>query len=120
MRIFSKIFVAFLAHLVGIIAAAYFLPRFQISHQPLDVAMIAILLALSHAVIRPILKLIFSPVILLTLGLFAVVINAFLLYALDFYSAALTITGLDTLLYATLIISGVTVIIGSSGKKSLS
>ena len=120
MRIFSKFFISFLAHLVGIIAAAYFLPRFQISHQPFEVALIAILLTLSHAVIRPILKVIFSPIILLTLGLFTVVINAFLLYALDFYSAAITITGLDSLLYATLIISVVTVIIGSSGKKSLS
>jgi uncharacterized membrane protein YvlD (DUF360 family) len=51
-----------------------------------------------------------GPIIILTLGLFNLVINAGLLYIVDKYSQNLTITGLPALAYGTIIITIVNVI----------
>src|SRR5262252_5977168 len=67
--------------IVALVVAAWLVPGIQVSSNAFSAfAAMAILLGLVNAVLRPILKLLSCPLILLTLGLFVLVINAFTLW----------------------------------------
>ncbi|MGD0977107.1 MAG: phage holin family protein [Minisyncoccia bacterium] len=66
---------------------------------------VAVVLVVLNLLLRPILKLISFPIILLTLGLFSIVINAIILWLTSQITGMLLINNLLTLLWATLIIS---------------
>ncbi len=70
-----------------------------------------LLLAVLNTFVRPVLKLLSLPLILLTLGLFTVVINAAILWLAADLSGVVTIAGPLTLLWATLIVSLVFVVL---------
>ncbi len=95
----------FLGNIIGLLIAARYIPGFQISPDLPSLATLAVFLMLGNIIIRPILKLILAPLIWITLGLFTIIINAAILFAVDFTSDLITINGLDALLYGTLIIS---------------
>jgi len=71
----------------------------------------ATVLTAINLLVRPLLKLILSPVIVLTLGLGVILVNAITLYLLDYLMTSVTIVGLLPLLYATLIVSAVNLVI---------
>jgi putative membrane protein len=73
-------------------------------------ALVAVFTAIT-LIIRPIIKLVLSPVIILTLGLFNLVINAGLVHVIDIYSTHINISGLPALIYGTLIITIINVVI---------
>lgn len=102
----------FVGNAVGLIVASRALPDFILLNDIASIATLAFLLMLGNAIIRPILKFIFNFVIILTLGLFTVVINAAILATIDFFSVSITITSIPTLVYATLIISVANLIVG--------
>ncbi len=58
-----------------------------------------------YFVLRPIVKMILGPFLLLTLGAGLIVVNALMLYLLDFASNNLMIQGVVPLLEATLLLS---------------
>ncbi len=80
-------------------------------------ALVAVFAFLS-LVIKPLLRLFLGPIIILTLGLFNLVITAGILYVVDKYAQNLTITSLPALAYGTIIITIVNVIIHSVLKTS--
>lgn len=84
--------------------AASYLEGFQLASSPYQFVLGAVLLALVHLVLRPILSFISFPFILLTFGLFNIVINVVLLMAADYLTASITITDLQSLLIASFII----------------
>lgn len=104
----------FVGNAAGLIVASRVLPDFILAGDLASIATLAFLLMLGNTIIRPILKFIFSFVIILTLGLFTVVINAAILAAIDFFSVSITITSIPTLIYATLIISIANLIVGGA------
>jgi len=63
-----------------------------------------------HAVIRPMLKTVLSPLIWVTLGLFTLVINGAILWVVDYFLDFMLIDGFVTLLWVTVIVSVVGVI----------
>jgi putative membrane protein len=75
------------------------------------------LLALVNSFVKPILKLITLPITFLSLGLFALILNAMMLYltswmANSFFDAGFRISGFFSALVASVIISVVTAILG--------
>ena len=58
-----------------------------------------------NLVIKPIIKLISTPIIILTLGLFTIVINAIILLAVDIIFESVIIDGVYSLVLATIIIA---------------
>ncbi|HUO75679.1 MAG TPA: phage holin family protein [Candidatus Paceibacterota bacterium] len=70
-----------------------------------------VFLAILNTFVRPILKLLSLPLILLTLGLFTVVINGVILWLVADLSGVIMISGLWTLLWATFIVSLVYVVV---------
>ena len=59
--------------------AAYLLPRVHISGGFATLLVLAVVLGLINAILKPILQLLALPVTILTLGLFSLVINALLI-----------------------------------------
>ena len=73
----TKLLVRWGIIVVALIAAAWLLPGIEVYGAAWVVyAVMAVILGLINAVIKPLLKLLTCPLILLTLGLFVLVINA--------------------------------------------
>ncbi|OHA10563.1 MAG: hypothetical protein A3H71_01595 [Candidatus Sungbacteria bacterium RIFCSPLOWO2_02_FULL_48_13b] len=81
-----------------------FLAGFTVSQEWQLFAGAALVLALVHSFLRPILKLISFPFLILTLGLFNIVINFVLLLVAEHLTSAITIADFNTRLIASLII----------------
>jgi putative membrane protein len=81
-------------------------------------AIMAIILGLVNAIVRPILKLLTCPLILLTLGLFVLVINGITLWlasaiAVNWFSVDFYVDGLWSALLGAAIVSVVTIILSA-------
>lgn len=89
---------------LGLYLAARFIPGFEFEGTFLELAIAAIVFALINWVIRPLVKLITGPLIILTLGLFTLVVNLAMLWLLDFIIPGLIIQNLTALILGTLLI----------------
>jgi len=108
-----RIIITFVANAIAFLAAGYFLTGFEITGSIADFAIVIGILTLINLIVRPIIRLFLSPLILLTLGLFNIVINGFILYIIDIYFDNISISGLVTLLYATIILAVVNMLLGA-------
>lgn len=78
---------------------------FTMSYDPVEFLKIAAIFTLINVFAKPVLKFIFKPFVILTLGLGTIAINMVLLYSLTaFFPKTIGIAGLIPLLYATLIV----------------
>jgi putative membrane protein len=77
---------------------------FIIAEGWLSFVIAALILTLLNIFVRPILKLITFPLILLTFGLFNFVLYIVILYIADAVTATLTIGSLSTLVWAALVL----------------
>jgi len=73
-------------------------------------ALAAVVLGVVNAIIRPVVKLFSLPITILTLGLFSLVINAFMLYLAAWVVPGVDTTGFLMTVLAALIISVVTTV----------
>lgn len=118
MKFISRIIFYFLVNLVALIAAAQFVPGFSIDRSIEGILILAGVFTAINILIKPLLKLIFSPFIFISLGLFSLVINAIILKLLDVWSINVTISGISALIYSTLLITGVNLILTYVAKSS--
>lgn len=93
------------ANSLALFVAAYYLNGFIVSGGIVSLLIGGVVLALIHIIIRPILKLISFPFILLSLGLFNIVINIVLLLIADKLLPQLAIADLWSLFWGSIIIS---------------
>lgn len=80
-------------------------------------AAVGIVFGLINFFIMPLLRAITLPLRLLTFGLFGLVLNMAVLFALDVLFRELTITGLFPLFWTTLIVWGVSFFLGLNGSR---
>lgn len=111
MLLFRLVFY-FTANLIALLIISRFVAGFELAAQPANAIGAAVIFSLLNTYLRPLIKLIFAPFIIVTLGLFSLIINAGILYLLDIISENITISGLAPLGQATLIIAVFNVIIG--------
>ena len=116
MKLLGKLLLSFVANGIALIAAAYFIPGVSLSADPKNFLILTAILTVANVVIRPIIKLVLSPLIAITFGLFILVINAAILFAVDFYVPAITIEGLVPLLIATIVVTAANWILRASSK----
>ena len=102
---------------LAIFLADYLVPGFIFEGDILTLAIAGLILGLINVFIRPILKLISTPLIVLSLGLFTLVINMALLWLLEYFVPELIITGFWTYLWGSLIISMVNLVFSYRKKK---
>jgi putative membrane protein len=67
--------------------------------------LVALLLSIANAVVKPILIILTIPITILTLGLFLLVINALMILLVDYFVTDFTVTGFWWALSASLILS---------------
>ncbi|MDP3954336.1 MAG: phage holin family protein [bacterium] len=97
---------------LALYAADYLLPGFIVIGGFKGYLAAGIILGLLNLIVKPILKVIAFPVILLTLGLFTLVINALLIWGAGQLTGYVFFDNYYTLLWATLVVAAVNVIVG--------
>lgn len=108
-----KLIARLLINAAAIWAAAYILPGVTLDMgQPVSVLIVALVFGVVNAVIKPVLKFFGFPFILVTLGLFALVINAGLFALTAWLTEALTVSGFWPALWGSLIVSVVSWLLG--------
>jgi len=88
----KKFLVRLLVNALGLYIAARIVSGIELGDQVLVVLGVALVFGLVNALIRPLLKLLTCPLIILTLGLFTLVINAAMLLLTSALSRAVGLT----------------------------
>lgn len=86
-------------------AAGHFVAGIQLSSNTLDVLLVALVFGFVNALIKPLVKLLTLPALLLTLGLFTLVINAGMLLLTAALTSSLTVFGFWPAFWGSIIIS---------------
>lgn len=108
---------------LALFAAAWLVPGITVEGNGWTVyAVMAVILGLVNAIVRPILKLLTCPLILLTLGLFVLVINGFTLWlasqiAQSWFNVHYIVDGFWPALLGAIIVSVVSVILSALVKE---
>lgn len=111
MEIFAKLILTIAGNLTALVITAYIDSDFLIATDAPSLLSLVFALAVLNLTLRPLLRLIFSPLIGITLGLFNIVISAGILYGIDIYSNSLTINGLWALILGAHLVGLITTII---------
>jgi len=105
MKWLVKIVIAVAANAIGLWVANAYVPGFVLSGAFKDIAAIAAILTALNFFLKPILKLVLGPIIILTLGLGIIVVNSIILYILDILSKNLTIETIPAYIWSAILIS---------------
>ena len=101
--------IRFLLHIVAntlaILVAARFAPGVVYNYEPLTLIKIALILALANVFVKPVLKFLLGPLILLTLGLFTIAINIFLIWLAVYFVPEFAISGFSAYFWTMIIVS---------------
>ena len=95
-----------LINAIAVKTAAYFklIPGLEFTGDTVSLLWVAFLLTTVNYFLKPVLKIFFGPLILITLGLFTIVINMIIIYVVDHYTADLAINGLPALFWTTILL----------------
>lgn len=105
-----------LGNSLALYVAYYFIPGFVVSGGWKEYLLAGAFLGLLNLVVKPILKLVSMPIIILTLGLFTLVINGLLLWTVDYIFNFVSIKDVTALLYAVVIITIVNLFVSVTAK----
>lgn len=118
MRLLSRFLFSLFSNLLAFIIAKTYITGFIVTGDLKELLIVVAIFTVINTFIRPVLKLILGPIIILTFGIGILLVNALMLYLLDYFSKNVTIQGLEPLAYATLIISAVNLIVSISARKT--
>lgn len=94
MEFLAKILLTMAFNAFALLITAYFDHDFVLMTDVEHLIPLVAMIAAMNLVVRPVLKIVFSPVIGLTFGYFNIIISAGILYAVDIWSDSITINGL--------------------------
>lgn len=107
-----------LANCAAIIVASKYIPGFTFTGSPIDLLVAGTVVGLINALIKPIIQLVALPVVLLTLGLFNIIINVGLLLLAAKFLPQLSIHGFWAAFWGVVIISVMNHIISHFNKHN--
>ncbi len=102
-----NLFLQIVGGILGIFLAQRFVPGVEFSGNWQTLALAGGILGLLNFFIKPILKFISLPLRILTLGLFSLVINMFMVWIVDIIFLELIISGIIPLFWTSLIVWGI-------------
>lgn len=112
----TNFIIRILGNSLALYAAAYFVPGFLIDGGIKEYLLAGVLLGVLNLSIKPILKAVSMPLIILTLGLWTIVLNALILWAVDYVFNFVVVQDLTALVWATIIISIVNIFVSTTTK----
>lgn len=107
-----------LGNSLALYVAYYFVPGFIVNGSWKEYLLAGLFLGLLNLIVKPVLKMISMPFIILTLGLFTLVINGLLLWTVDYMFDFISISDITALLYATVIITIVNLFVSATAKAT--
>ncbi len=113
----KRLLISLVANGLGLYLAATYVSGVSI---PLDFqgfAIVVVALSLINFFIRPFIKFILTPVIILTLGLGIIIVNAIALYVLELLLVTVSIDGIRALSFSALILTVINLVVHFSAKK---
>ena len=117
----DNMIIGFLLHIIAnalaILIANWLVPNVVLNYELAALLKLALILALVNTFLKPILKLIFSPLILITLGVFTFLINIFLLWLVVYFAPELSISGFYAYFWTTIILSIFNFIVSTATNK---
>jgi putative membrane protein len=113
----TKFILRIIANALAIFVAVQLVNEITFGGDIVDYLIVGVVLALANTFIRPILKIVSAPLIFITLGLFIIVINGIILFAVDWFVPTLEITSFMGYVWGTIIIAVANAIIVGSFKK---
>ncbi|MBI4160210.1 phage holin family protein [Candidatus Wolfebacteria bacterium] len=116
MKILAHLIFSFFSNLIALVIITRLLPDISITETFEGYATVAAILAALNVFIRPIIRLIMTPLIFLTLGVGVILVNMIILKLLDFLSSQITINGLLALLWASIIVGLINFVMGLTAK----
>jgi len=116
MGILKKFALLFITNAVALYLATLFIDGVSIPLKLESFAVVVAVLTLIHIFIRPLIKIALTPVIILTLGLGSILVNALTLYLLDLILPTVAFSGLLPLFLTTLIVSITSTIFATTSK----
>jgi len=105
MRIIFNFIARIIANSIGILIAAYFVSGIAFKGDLIDLVITGFILAIANSIVKPILKFITGPLIVLTMGLFMVVINVIILWIATLLVPELTIVGFWAYFWGVIILA---------------
>lgn len=117
MKLLLRFIARILANAIGILIAAYFVAGITFEGDLVALMITGIVLAVANSIVKPILKFISGPIIILTMGLFMIIINIILLWVVVWLMPELTITGFWAYFWGVIIISILNAITHTTIKK---
>ena len=113
----TELVIRILTNAVALYIAGQLVPGFIVPNDFTVLVTAGFVFGLINFFVKPVLKLVSLPVIVLSLGLFTILINVAMLYLLDSFMAAVRIESFAAAFLATIVISLVNLFIGSLSKK---
>lgn len=110
-------FIRILGNSLALYTAYWLVPGFDFSGGWKEFLLAGVVLGLLNMIVKPILKFISFPVIILTLGLFTIVINALILWLVDYIFDFVQIGDIVNLVWATIVVGIVNMIISALTKN---
>ncbi len=101
-----------LVNALALSVAAYVVPGIRLTGGAISLLLVAFVFGLVNAVLKPILMILSLPFLLVTLGLFAFVVNGVLLLLTAGLSSHLSVSGLIPAMLGSIVISVVTMVMG--------
>ena len=118
---FNYCMISFIIRILGnslaLYTANYLVPGFIVNGSWKEYLLAGIFLGLLNLIVKPVLKAVSMPFIILTLGLFTLVINGLLLWTVDYIFSFVSIKDVATLLYAVIVITIVNLFISITAKN---
>lgn len=118
MRFLAKLILAILVNAAALVAIAYWLPNVTLANDAVEIFSVAITLTALNFFLKPILRMILGPFIVLTLGIGLLAVNAAILFLLDFLFASFSIHGISALMLMTICVSVVNFVYHLATKSS--
>lgn len=107
-----------IANAVAILTAEWLIPGVIYNYNFVSLMKIALFLAIANAFIKPLAKLLAGPLILLTLGLFTLIINVFLIWLVARFAPELNVNGLNAYFWTMLVVSAFNFIVSMATRKN--
>ncbi|MDO8516314.1 MAG: phage holin family protein [bacterium] len=117
MRTIAHAVVLIVLNAGGFYVCAVYVPGITLGGGLKEILGVALLFTALNLLVKPILKLVLGPLIVLTLGFGLFILNASMLYVLDKLSPQITIQGIPALLWGTVIMSAVGIVYHLGVKK---
>ncbi len=117
MHLLLRFIASVVTNSAGILIAAYFVPGIIFKGDLIDIVITGCILALANSIVKPILKFISGPLIVLTMGLFMLIINIIILWLVVWFMPELIVTGFWAYFWGVVILAILNAITHATVKK---